>query len=46
MRTISVYDLGFRARFRSLAAIVRWLNGMVTNNVRDLAVGQGCAHFC
>jgi len=24
---------------------VRWLNGMVTNNVRDLAVGQGVYAF-
>jgi folate-binding protein YgfZ len=24
---------------------VRWLNGMVTNNVRDLAVGQGVYNF-
>ena len=41
-----VYDLGFRARF-SLAGQdrVRWLNGMVTNNVRDLAPGFGVYAF-
>jgi folate-binding protein YgfZ len=41
-----VYDLGFRARI-SLTGNdrVRWLNGMVTNNIRDLAVGQGIYAF-
>lgn len=41
-----VYDLGFRAKF-SLAGEdrVRWLNGMVTNNIRDLAVGHGVYAF-
>jgi len=41
-----IYDLGFRARV-SLTGDdrVRWLNGMVTNNVRDLAVGQGVYAF-
>ncbi|HEX4782692.1 MAG TPA: glycine cleavage T C-terminal barrel domain-containing protein [Candidatus Sulfotelmatobacter sp.] len=41
-----VYDLGFRAQI-SLGGgdRVRWLNGMVTNNVRDLAVGQGVYAF-
>jgi len=41
-----IYDSGFRARI-SLAGSdrVRWLNGMVTNNVRDLAPGRGLYAF-
>jgi folate-binding protein YgfZ len=41
-----VYDLGFRAKI-SLAGKdrVRWLNGMVSNNVRDLAAGRGVYAF-
>jgi folate-binding protein YgfZ len=41
-----VYDLGFRAKI-SLTGDdrVRWLNGMVTNNIRDLAAGQGVYAF-
>ena len=40
------YDLGFRAGISvSGSDRVRWLNGMVTNNVRDLAVGQGVYAF-
>jgi folate-binding protein YgfZ len=41
-----IYDLGFRGRI-SLAGSdrVRWLNGMVTNNIRDLAEGQGVYAF-
>ncbi len=41
-----VYDLGFRARI-SLAGgdRMRWLNGMVTNNTRDLAPGYGVYAF-
>ncbi len=41
-----VYDLGFRAKM-SLAGgdRVRWMNGMVTNNIRDLAEGQGVYAF-
>jgi folate-binding protein YgfZ len=41
-----VYDLGFRAKI-SLAGgdRVRWLNGMVTNNIRDLEVGRGAYAF-
>jgi folate-binding protein YgfZ len=41
-----VYDLGFRAKI-SLAGSdrVRWLNGMVTNNIRDLAAGHGVYAF-
>ena len=41
-----IYDLGFRARFRLTGGDrVRWLNGMVTNNIRDLAVGHGVYAF-
>ena len=41
-----VYDLGFRAKF-SLSGEdrVRWLNGMVTNNIHDLAPGHGLYAF-
>ena len=41
-----VYDLGFRAKISLTGGDrVRWLNGMVTNNVRDLSVGQGVYAF-
>lgn len=41
-----VYDLGFRAKLSlSGGDRVRWLNGMVTNNIRDLAVGHGAYAF-
>jgi folate-binding protein YgfZ len=41
-----VYDLGFRAKISlSGGDRVRWLNGMVTNNIRDLIVGQGVYAF-
>ena len=41
-----IYDLGFRS-WISLTGDdrVRWLNGMVTNNIRDLAVGRGVYAF-
>jgi len=41
-----IYDLGFRTHI-SLTGNdrVRWLNGMVTNNIRDLAAGQGVYAF-
>jgi aminomethyltransferase len=41
-----VYDLGYRAKI-SLTGDdrVRWLNGMVTNNVRDLQAGHGVYAF-
>jgi len=41
-----VYDLGHRSKI-SLTGDdrVRWLNGMVTNNIRDLAVGHGVYGF-
>jgi folate-binding protein YgfZ len=41
-----VYDLGFRAKISLTGGDrVRWLNGMVTNNIRDLAAGQGTYAF-
>jgi folate-binding protein YgfZ len=41
-----VYDLGFRARLSITGGDrVRWLNGMVTNNIRDLAVGHSVYAF-
>jgi folate-binding protein YgfZ len=41
-----IYDLGFRTRIALTGGDrVRWLNGMVTNNIRDLAVGHGVYAF-
>src|ERR1700733_7358958 len=41
-----VYDLGYRAKISLKGSDrVRWLNGMVTNNIRDLALGQGVYAF-
>jgi folate-binding protein YgfZ len=41
-----VYDLGGRAKIALTGSDrVRWLNGMVTNNVRDLAAGHGVYAF-
>jgi folate-binding protein YgfZ len=41
-----VYDLGFRAKISLTGEDrVRWLNGMVTNNIRDLAPGHGVYAF-
>src|SRR5215470_871956 len=41
-----VYDLGYRAKISLTGADrVRWLNGMVTNNIRDLGVGEGVYAF-
>src|SRR3954467_10907207 len=41
-----VYELSSRARVTlSGTDRVRWLNGMVTNNIRDLAVGHGVYAF-
>ncbi len=42
----AVYDLGWRATFRiSGKDRTRWLNGMISNNIRDLLVGQGNYNF-
>src|SRR5258708_34023046 len=41
-----VYDLSWRAKIVVTGGDrVRWLNGMVTNNVRDLAPGHGVYAF-
>jgi len=41
-----IYDLGFRARISLTGGDrERWLNGMVTNNIRDLAAGHGVYAF-
>src|SRR5580765_5906917 len=41
-----VYDLGYRAKISLTGGDrVRWLNGMVTNNIRDLAAGEGVYAF-
>src|SRR5215471_10703092 len=41
-----VFDLGWRARARVEGRDrVRWLNGMVSNNIRDLGVGRGVYVF-
>ena len=41
-----MYDLGWRAKIAVTGDDrVRWLNGMVTNNIRDLATGQGNYNF-
>ena len=42
----AVYDLGYRAKLSVTGSDrVRWLNGMVTNNVRDLTPGRGVYAF-
>lgn len=41
-----VYDLGWRAKIVLTGADrVRWLNGMVTNNIRDLELDHGVYNF-
>jgi folate-binding protein YgfZ len=41
-----IYDLGWRAKITLTGSDrVRWLNGMITNNVRDLAPGRGVYAF-
>jgi folate-binding protein YgfZ len=46
LHNCGVYDLGGRAHFRiSGKDRVRWLNGMVSNNMRELPVGRGNYNF-
>jgi folate-binding protein YgfZ len=46
LKGCGIYDLGFRARISLTGGDrVRWLNGMVTNNIRDLAEGHGVYAF-
>jgi folate-binding protein YgfZ len=41
-----VYDLGWRAKIVATGGDrVRWMNGMVSNNIRDLAMGHGNYNF-
>lgn len=41
-----VFDLGYREKVSLTGADrTRWLNGMVTNNIRDLAAGRGAYAF-
>jgi folate-binding protein YgfZ len=41
-----VYDLGWRSKIALTGGDrVRWLNGMISNNVRDLATGHGVYAF-
>jgi folate-binding protein YgfZ len=41
-----IYDLGYREKISLTGEDrQRWLNGMVTNNIRDLAVGRGVYAF-
>src|SRR3954470_6425939 len=41
-----VFDLGRRAKIAvSGNDRIRWMNGMVTNNIRDLAAGHGSYNF-
>jgi folate-binding protein YgfZ len=45
-RECAVYDLGFREKISLTGADrVRWLNGVITNNIRDLAAGRGVYAF-
>jgi folate-binding protein YgfZ len=42
----AIYDLGWRAKIALTGKdCARWLNGMVTNNIRDLAPGRGVYAF-
>jgi len=44
--TCGVYDLSTRAKLEITGTDrIRWLNGMVTNNIRDLAAGYGAYSF-
>jgi aminomethyltransferase len=46
LESSGVYDLNWQAKLVLTGEDrIRWLNGMVTNNVRDLAVGRGVYNF-
>ncbi|MFZ0318169.1 MAG: folate-binding protein [Candidatus Sulfotelmatobacter sp.] len=46
LSSCGIYDAGFRARISLKGGDrVRWMNGMVTNNIRDLAAGHGAYAF-
>lgn len=45
-RQVAIFDQGWRVNLEVRGADrVRWLNGMVTNNVRDLPSGRGTYNF-
>ncbi len=45
-RGCGAYDLGWRAKIVVTGGDrVRWMNGMVTNNIRDLPLGRGNYNF-
>src|SRR5687767_2906285 len=45
-RDVGVYDLGWRAKIIVRGEDrVRWLNGMVTNNIKDLQLNHGNYNF-
>lgn len=45
-REAGVYDLGWRAKIKVTGEDrVRWMNGMVTNNIRDLKPNEGNYNF-
>jgi folate-binding protein YgfZ len=45
-KSVAVYDLGWRGKIRVTGEDrVRWMNGMVTNNIRDLKPNQGNYNF-
>src|SRR5437763_11973135 len=42
----AIYDLGWRAKILLTGEDrVRWLNGIVPNNIKDLAIGRGNYNF-
>src|SRR5215469_15326370 len=46
LEACGLHDMGWQSRLVLTGEDrVRWLNGMVTNNVRDLAVGHGAYSF-
>src|SRR4051812_34421968 len=46
LKSAGVYDLGWRSKIVLTGSDrIRWANGMVTNNVRDLAEGRGNYNF-
>jgi folate-binding protein YgfZ len=46
VESCGIFDLGFHARLSLKGGDrTRWMNGMVTNNIRDLAVGHGAYVF-
>src|SRR5688500_3258126 len=46
MHGCGIYDLGWRAKIKLTGDDrVRWMNGMVTNNVRDLKLNEGNYNF-